>query len=161
MSFGYEIMASLIQLGRAFCIFANGGYLVKPTLLLDPKMPEAKIKRDLSSKSAPKPKLYNDHVLSQMRKILQDVGYTVRGCTVMGKTGTARCAVHGGYSNTEHLYTFVGIVEKGDYKRVIVTFINRPQKTHLWASEVAAPLFQKVAERMIVYESADKGKIMV
>jgi hypothetical protein len=32
---------------------------------------------------------------------------------------------------------------------------------HFWASEVAAPFFQKVAERMIVYESADKGKIMV
>ncbi|KKQ10983.1 MAG: hypothetical protein US22_C0046G0001, partial [candidate division TM6 bacterium GW2011_GWF2_36_6] len=46
-------------------------------------------------------------------------------------------------------------------KRVIVTFVNRPQKTHLWASEVAAPLFQRVAERMLIYESADKREIMI
>jgi len=59
------------------------------------------------------------------------------------------------------LYTFAGIVEKGDYKRVIVTFINRPQKVHLWASEVAAPLFQRVAERMILLDAQDKKQIMV
>jgi len=158
MSFGYEIMASLLQLGRAFCIFSNGGYLVNPTLLLDPKLkPDAKIKHET------KTKLYNDKVLSQMREILLGIGelHPVRGCTVFGKTGTARCAIPGGYSDKEHIYTFVGILEKGDYKRVIVTFINRPQKTHLWASEVAAPLFQRVAERMLVYGSSEKCEIMI
>ncbi len=154
MSFGYEIMASLLQLGRAFCIFSNGGYLVNPTLLMEPK-----IKKDYSKKI----KLYSDDVISKMRQILSGVGalHPIKGCTVMGKTGTARCASHGGYSNKEHVYTFAGMVEKGDYKRVIVTFINRPQKTHLWASEVAAPLFQRVAERMLIYESADKCEIML
>lgn len=154
MSFGYEIMASLLQLGRAFCIFSNGGYLVHPTLLMEPK-----IKKNYSKKI----KLYSDDVISKMRQILSGVGalHPIRGCTVMGKTGTARCASHGGYSNKEHVYTFAGIVEKGDFKRVIVTFINRPQKTHLWASEVAAPLFQRVAERMLIYESVDKREIML
>jgi cell division protein FtsI (penicillin-binding protein 3) len=153
MSFGYEVMASLLQLGRAFCIFSNGGYLVNPTLLLDPK-----IKKEL-----PKIKLYDDKILYQMREILLGIGnlHPVRGCTVFGKTGTARCAIPGGYSTKEHIYTFVGILEKGNYKKVIVTFINRPQKTHLWASEVAAPLFQRVAERMLIYESADKREIMI
>ena len=153
MSFGYEIMVSLLQLGRAFCIFSNGGYLVNPTLLLDPK-----IKKEVS-----KIKLYDDKVLSQMREILLGIGnlHPVRGCTVFGKTGTARCAAPGGYSNKEHIYTFAGILEKGDYKRVIVTFVNRPQKAHMWASEVAAPLFQRVAERMLIYESADKHEIMI
>lgn len=154
MSFGYEIMASLLQLGRAFCIFSNGGYLVNPTLVIDPNL-----KKD----SDKKVKLYDDKVLTQMRKILKSIGdlHPIRGCDVFGKTGTARCAVPGGYSNTEHIYTFVGILEKGDYKRIIVTFINRPQKAHMWASEVAAPLFQRVGERMLIYESADKKEIMI
>lgn len=179
MSFGYEIMVSLLQLGRAFCIFSNGGYLVEPTLVIEPK-----IKKDASCHPAvsaeasgegrklvsgsincksPKTKLYDSKVLSQMREILLGIGslHPVRGCTVFGKTGTARCAIPGGYSDKEHIYTFVGILEKGDYKRVIVTFINRPQKTHLWASEVAAPLFQRVAERMLIYESADRREIMI
>ncbi len=157
MSFGYEIMASLLQLGRAFCIFSNGGYLVNPTLIIDPKIKKGAVCHP------DKIKLYDDKILSQMREILLGIGnlHPVRGCTVFGKTGTARCAIPGGYSDKEHIYTFVGILEKGDYKRVIVTFINRPQKTHLWASEVAAPLFQRVAERMLIYESADSGKIMI
>jgi cell division protein FtsI (penicillin-binding protein 3) len=167
MSFGYEIMASLLQLGRAFCIFANGGYLVKPTLVLDPK-----IKKNNSGLSAivlqerrlgSKIKLYTDDTLAQVRQILKSIGdrHTIKGFDVFGKTGTARCAIPGGYSDKEHVYTFAGIVEKGDYKRVIVTFINRPQKAHMWASESAAPLFQRVAERMIIYESADKKRIMI
>ncbi len=153
MSFGYEIMASLLQLGRAFCVFANGGYLINPTLVIQPKT-----KSDRS-----RVKIYDDKVISQMRQILKKVGdlYPIKGCDVFGKTGTARCAIPGGYSDKEHVYTFAGIVEKGDYKRVIVAFINRPQKAHMWASESAAPLFQRVAERMIIYESADKKKIMI
>ncbi|MFA6534822.1 MAG: penicillin-binding protein 2 [Candidatus Babeliales bacterium] len=172
MSFGYEIMASLLQLGRAFCIFSNGGYLVNPTLVIEPKIkPEIKNKTSCHPElvsgsincSSSKIKLYDDNVISKMREILSGVGnlHPIRGCTVMGKTGTARCAIPGGYSDKEHIYTFVGILEKGDYKRVIVTFVNRPQKTHLWASEVAAPLFQRVAERMLIYESADKREIMI
>lgn len=154
MSFGYEITASLLQLGRAFCVFANGGYLVQPTIILEPKKEERVSK---------KIKIYDEKIIQEMRSVLKGIGdlHPIKGCLVMGKTGTARCAQGHGYSKTDHLYTFAGIVEKGDYKRVIVTFINRPQKVHLWASEVAAPLFQRVAERMILLDAQDKKQIMV
>src|SRR5208283_3943501 len=98
------------------CIFSNGGYLVKPTLLLDPKIKNAAVCHPAASVeargegwkldsglsaiathgrrlesmncSAPKTKLYNDKVLSQMREILLGIGelHPVRGCTVFGKT---------------------------------------------------------------------------
>lgn len=149
MSFGYEIMASLLQLGQAFCVFSNGGYLISPTIILDQQNPES---------AASKKRLYSEKTINTLRSILKGIGdlHPVQGCLVMGKTGTARCAEHHGYSQTEHLYTFVGILEKANYKRVIVTFINRPQKAHLWASEVAAPLFQRVAERMILLDAKNK-----
>ena len=154
MSFGYEIMASLLQLGRAFCVFSNGGYLVRPTIILDPKK---------EKNSSDKIKIYGEKTIETLRNILKTIGdsYSIKGCVVMGKTGTARCAEKHGYSKTDHVYTFAGIVEKGNYKRVIITFINRPQKAHMWASEVAAPLFQRVAERMILLDSQDKKEIMI
>lgn len=154
MSFGYEVTASLLQLGRAFCTFSNGGYLIKPTIILDPKNKGCSFDRI---------KIYDEKTINTVRLILKGIGdlHPVNGCLVMGKTGTARCAGKHGYSQTEHVYTFVGILEKGDYKRVIVTFINRPQRAHLWASEVAAPLFQRVAERMLMLDSMDKKEIML
>jgi cell division protein FtsI (penicillin-binding protein 3) len=145
MSFGYEAMASLLQLGRAFCVIANGGYLITPTLVLEQNQKKKIKKRE---------KLYKDQTLVVMKNILEKIGdrYKIDGYRVMGKTGTARCVIDGQYSKKEHVYTFAGIVERGRYRRVIVTFIKRPARASLWAAEVAAPLFQHVAERMVLYE---------
>lgn len=147
LAFGYEIMASLLQLGTAFSIIANGGYSVKPSLVIDPPQePWQKIK------------LLSDKSIEQIKDIMEKVAerYKVQGYRVMGKTGTARCVKDGVYSTKDHLYTFAGIVEKNDYKRVIVTFIKEPERAHMWASEVTAPLFQRVAERMVILDKTRK-----
>lgn len=143
MSFGYEVTASLLQLGRAFSIIANGGYSLAPTLLKDP---------------APRPfepvKLYRDDTIFHMKNTLEKIGekYPVKGCRVMGKTGTARCVVDGHFSKTAHVYTFAGIVERGNYKRVIVTFMREPSQANLWAAGTAAPIFHNIAQKMVLYE---------
>ncbi len=143
MSFGYELMATLMQLTKAFCIIANGGYDVQPSLIKVADAPGAVHK-----------KIYKDSTVALMKRILSRVceRYPMSGFQLMGKTGTARCVKDGRYSNKAHNYTFGGIVEKGDYRRVIVTFIKEPAKAGLWASEVALPLFRKIAERMVVHD---------
>jgi cell division protein FtsI (penicillin-binding protein 3) len=152
MSFGYEIMASLVQLGRAFCIIANGGYSLAPTLLKDP---------------APAPfkpaKLYRDDTIALIKNTLEKIGerYPVKGCRIMGKTGTARCVKDGKYSKTAHVYTFAGIVEHGNYKRVIVTFVREPSQANLWAAGVAAPMFHNIAQKMVHYEMMKDNLMMV
>jgi len=142
MSFGYEMMVSLVQLAKAFSIIANGGYDVTPTLLLDSERP-----------ASPK-KLYKDTTIEQMKTVLGRVSKKVPipGYDVMGKTGTARCVKNGRYSAQHHLYSFAGIVEKPGYRRVVVTFIREPDcgRNGLWASDVALPLFKRVAQSMVV-----------
>ncbi len=149
LAFGYEIMASLLQLGSAFSIIANGGYSVKPSLVIDPPQEPWQ-----------KTKLLSDRTIEQIKDIMEKIGerYKISGYRVMGKTGTARCVKDGVYSTKAHLYTFAGIVEKGDYKRVIVTFIKEPERAHMWASEVTAPLFRRVAERMVILDTTRRGK---
>lgn len=141
MSFGYEISATLLQLAKAFCIIANGGYDVRPRLI--------KSNENVLSK-----KLYSDETIRQMKYILESIGKLynkgIENFRIMGKTGTARLVKDGRYSTKDHIYTFAGIVEKDDYKRVIVTFVNNPNKGGLWASQVSAPLFNRIAERMVV-----------
>jgi len=142
LSFGYEIMASLLQLGKAISIIANGGYDCAPHLVYSKN-------RKYSGK-----RLYCEATMENMKTILQHSAtpYKITGIKTMGKTGTARVVVDGKYSNKQHIFTFAGCVERDDYKRVIVTFIKKPAKTYLWASQVTAPLFKKITEKMLLYE---------
>lgn len=144
LSFGYEIMVTLSQMTKAFSVIANGGYDMKLRLL----------NSDLDSTNKARHKLYSDKTIEYMKTIMQSVceKHQIPEFRIMGKTGTARCVKDGKYSNKHHTFTFGGIVEKGDYKRVIVTFIKEPEKASLWASEVALPLFHRIAESMIVYD---------
>ena len=70
----------------------------------------------------------------------------------MGKTGTAKLVIDGAYSD-HNIYTFVGIIEKDGYQRVIVTFIKDTANSKgIYADTVAAPLFEKIAEKVLIHD---------
>ena len=52
----------------------------------------------------------------------------------------------------KNIYTCAGIVQKDDYQRVIVTFVKEAHGTNLFAATVAAPLFERVAEKMLIHD---------
>ena len=61
MSFGYEMMASLLQLGRAFSVIANDGYLVDPCLIIAGQQPKVSHR------------LYKPATIATMKDILEQV----------------------------------------------------------------------------------------
>ncbi len=146
MSFGYELMATLLQLGKAFSVIANGGYLVEPFLVKEP----VKIKNSFRKK------IYKSKTIDDMKDILEAIGSkfskNLEGFRVMGKTGTARVFKDGQYSKKDHIYSFAGIIEKDDYRRVIIIFVKEPKGAGWWASQISAPLFSRVAEKMIIHD---------
>lgn len=148
LSYGYEITATLLQLARAFSVFANDGYLVSPRIILEPA----------TQTDLPK-KLYTHQTIEAMRSILELTTTQgtakrarVKGYKVLSKTGTANALVNGVYDSTKNLYTCAGIVERDNYKRVIVTFIKEAKAKNLYASTVAAPLFERVAEKVLIHQ---------
>lgn len=155
LSYGYEISATLLQLARAFCIIANGGYAIKPVLMIDD--------RSQILRGSP---LYSATTIETIKNILEGTVLQgsaqkarIQGYRIMGKTGTANLLVNGSYSYTKNIYTFAGIVEnsaptrtKGSYQRVIVTFVKDVSKHNVYASTIAAPLFEKIAERMLIHD---------
>ena len=146
LSFGYEIMATLLQLARSYSIVANGGYDIQPSLILG--VP----KRALIHK-----RLYKQSVVDQIKDIIELKGwlrdrYSINGYRIMGKTGTTRSLKDGKYSKKDHNYTYAGIIEKGGYKRVIITFVKEPKESNIWSAQITTPLFHKIAEKMIVYD---------
>ncbi len=147
LSYGYEISGTLLQLGRAFCLLAHGGHMVQPRLIMNDEI-----------KVSTKP-LYRPESITAIREImaqtaLHGTGWLARipGCNVMIKTGTANTLVNGAYCHDKNLYTAAAIIEKGDYQRVIVTFVKHAQMANAYASTIAVPLLRRIAEKMIIHE---------
>ncbi len=146
LSYGYEISATLLQLACSFCMIANDGYAITPTLILGN-----------ANNSPTGQQLYATEHIQTLKNILAsgtNYGTSKRahieGYRIMCKTGTANMLVNGHYQNNKSLFTCVGIVEKEAYQRVIVTFIKQAQGENIFASTVAAPLFERVAQRVII-----------
>lgn len=145
LSYGYEITATLLQLACSFCMIANDGHAISPTLIFnDNNRPNDR-------------QLYSTENIHTLKNILTSgtaYGTSKRahidGYRVMCKTGTANMLINGQYQNDQNLFTCAGIVEKDNYQRVIVTFIKQAKGENLFASTVAVPLFERVAQKVII-----------
>lgn len=150
LSYGYEIRATLLQVARAFSIFTNGGYLIQPRIILEPEQYQKKPE-----------KIYSDQSIAFMRTILEKTTSlqgtakyaALHGYTTLGKTSTANLIVDGKYDPTKNFYGFIGIVEKGSYKKVVGCFLKESPQKDLYAATVAAPLFKKIVEKLLIHSN--------
>jgi len=140
LSYGYEITASLLQLARAFSIVANDGYDVIPTLIINTQS------HDRTDQ------LFSMASIQAIKDIMKKTRKDIQDYTLMYKTGTANKLIDGQYDNTKNIFTCAGILEKGDYRRVIVVFINQVAKRNLLAATVAAPLLEKLAKKLLIHD---------
>jgi cell division protein FtsI (penicillin-binding protein 3) len=76
----------------------------------------------------------------------------INGYRVMSKTGTANLLDNGHYNPDKNIFTCAGIVEKDSYQRVIIVFIKEVGQKDLYASSVAAPLFERVAQKLLIHD---------
>lgn len=148
LSYGYEISLTILQLACAMCIIANNGYSMRPQLLMD-----------RSDGEVAAVKLYSDESIAAIKEILEKTTLqgtarraAIKGYRIMSKTGTANMLVNGKYDPKRNLYSCAGIVEKGDYQRVIVTFIKEARYDNIYASTVAVPLFEIIAQHMLIHD---------
>lgn len=147
LSYGYEVTATLLQLAKAFALIARDGVPVNPHIVMQ------------SSYNQPSEPLYDADTITVIKEMLRrttQMGTAkkaqVHGCTVFSKTGTANMLIDGAYVQTKNRYTCAGIVQKGDYQRIIVTFVQEADRGDLFAATVTAPLFEEIAERMLIHE---------
>lgn len=148
LSYGYEINCSLLQLARVFGIIATEGFDVHPRLI-----------QAQGSSCQPKERLFSSKSCRELKAILTTEKPTpgnikpyIEGFTIGVKTGTANTLINGRYDETKNLYTCAGFVEKGDYQRIIVVFIKEAAHKRLLASQVAAPLLQDIAQKLVIHE---------
>jgi cell division protein FtsI (penicillin-binding protein 3) len=145
LSYGYEIRTTLLQLAQLFSMIANDGYAIQPHIIYS--------EEPLNNR--PLKKKFSRNAIKTTQEILKRTTpwrAQIKGYTVMGKTGTANMLMNGVYDTTKNLYTFAGILQKGCYKRVIVTFVKETERSDLYASQVAAPLFKTIAEKLAMHD---------
>ena len=139
MSYGHGISVSLIQVARAYMIFARNGEMIPLSFmkLAQPPVPQ----RVISERTA-----------QQMRVMMEKVvgpGGTaplaqVRGYRVAGKTGTAHKLEGGRYVN-KYVASFVGFAPISDPRIIIAVMVDEPTAGGHFGGQVAAPVFSNVA----------------
>lgn len=143
LSYGYESMCSLLQLGRAFSIIANNGATVRPTILRD-KRPGRGLQ------------LYDSEPIRQIRDVLVRGAnahhLTLPGFTVLGHLGSAVIIKNSGESTQGTILSGGCIIEKDGYQRVIVSLIEAPHITAEDEYEVSAHLMSRLATITSLHE---------
>lgn len=153
LALGQEISVTAIQLARAYAALANGGLLVQPTLIAEVRDREGN-QVAVNGKNTFKHALPQE-VAKAVATLLQGVveegtgkAAAVAGYPVAGKTGTAQKAVGGSYRAGQHAAWFAGFLPMPNPRLVLVVCVDEPRQT-FWASEVAAPAFGRMAQRLV------------
>ncbi len=138
MSYGYGLSVSLLQMARAYTVFARDGDMVGLTL----------VKRDDQPTTT---QIYPPEVVQKIRLWLEAAAgpegakaAQVQGYRVAGKSGTARKIVDGKYSTSRYRGSFVGFAPVSDPRIVVAVTIDEPQAGVYYGGKVAAPVFAAI-----------------
>lgn len=144
MSYGHGISVSLLQLARAYTIFASDGELKSPTLIRDGGILESK--RVISKDTALA-------VRKMLEMAVQPGGTAPRaqaaGYRVAGKTGTAHKIEGRGYAANRYISSFVGFAPVSNPRIIIAVMIDEPSAGQYYGGAVAAPVFSEVVGRAL------------
>jgi len=139
MSYGHGISVSLIQLARAYTIFARDGDLVPLTML----------RSEQPAQGIPVVSPGNAAAVRRMLEMAAGPGGTaplaqVAGYRVAGKTGTAHKQEGGRYVN-RYIASFVGFAPVSNPRLVVAVMIDEPSAGKYYGGQVAAPVFSRIA----------------
>jgi cell division protein FtsI (penicillin-binding protein 3) len=141
MAYGHGISLSLVQLARAYTVFARDGELVPLTLVKSGAA--AAGDKVLSAEAA--------RAVRAMMELAVQPGGTgprarIMGWRVAGKTGTAHKQENGAYAADKYLASFVGIAPASAPRLVVAVMIDEPAPGDHYGGTVAAPVFAQVMQ---------------
>ena len=139
MSYGHGVAVSLIQLARAYAIFARDGETVPLTLIRSDE-PPAHGARVFSQETA-------REIRTMLEMAVQPEGTApkarVPGYRVGGKTGTAY-KIEGGVYVRKYIASFIGLAPIGDPRLVVAVMIDEPTGGAHYGGDVAGPVFSQI-----------------
>jgi cell division protein FtsI (penicillin-binding protein 3) len=152
LSFGQEIGVTALQLASAVSAVANGGTLMRPTIVRHVEDRTGAVVR--TTHPAVVRRVIEPGTVDGLTALLEGVVENgtgrlaaVPGYRVAGKTGTAqKIDATGKYSMIDHVASFVGYVPASRPAIVILVSLDTPRGPRNQGGDVAAPLFARIAE---------------
>ena len=153
---GHGVAVTRLQMALAMCAIANGGWLMKPTLVdrledrrgnVVAKFSPQRVRQVLDTSTA--------HQMVQALKTVPTPEGTapkaaMEHYTVAGKTGTAQKAGVGGYIPGKYVSSFIGFFPADDPELCISIVMDEPKNGH-YGGQVAGPVFKRVAQHAANY----------
>ena len=153
MSFGYGVSVTPLQLIVAYSAIVNGGILYEPHILKSKTDKSGVVKYESSPIVIRR--VISEETSARVKKILRRAVKNGTGhladleeISVGGKTGTSRQIINGKYSRQKYHASFIGFFPADSPQLVCLVIVNSPQ-TEKYGGKVAAPMFKKIAERII------------
>ncbi|MCH9028175.1 MAG: hypothetical protein IH819_00865, partial [Bacteroidetes bacterium] len=153
MSFGYGVSVTPLQLIVAYSAIVNGGILYEPHILKSKTDKSGVVKYESSPIVVRR--VISEETSARVKKILRRAVKNGTGhladleeISVGGKTGTSRQIINGKYSRQKYHASFIGFFPADSPQLVCLVIVNSPQ-TEKYGGKVAAPMFKKIAERII------------
>jgi len=147
---GQGIAVTPLQMARAYATVANGGVAVQPHLV--------DTIGDGDPRAVKKTRIMSPRTAEQLNRMLRlvvgegtGVEAQIPGYVVAGKTGTAAKAdpVHGGYSTSKYVGSFVGFAPARNPRVVVLVTVDEPST--IWGGVVAAPAFKEITQFALQY----------
>lgn len=144
MSYGYGLSASLLQLARAYTVFAHDGELL-PVTITKNEQPVAGVR------------VFSTETARSMRRMLQmaageggtgPLAQTV-GYSVGGKSGTAHKQEGKGYADKKYRSWFVGLSPIDKPRIIVAVMVDEPGNGKYYGGTVAAPVFSSVVQQTL------------
>lgn len=139
MSYGHGISVTLLQLAKAYTVFANDGE-IKPVSLL--KLKDAPVGAQVFS-------VKTSHDVKDMLELVVLPGGTalkaqVAGYRVAGKTGTTHKLGDHGYEKDKYVGSFIGMAPASNPRLIMAVMIDDPSSGEYYGGTIAAPVFSAV-----------------
>ncbi len=139
ISYGHGVSVSLLQLARAYLIFATEGEL-KPLSMVKRQLPPDS-QQVISRKTA-------RQVRRMLEMVVQPGGTAMRaqiaGYRVAGKTGTSHKLIGGSYAADRYISSFVGFAPASRPRLIVAVMLDEPTLGEHFGGVVAAPVFARV-----------------
>lgn len=155
LAYGYGFSSTLLQLARAYTVFATDGVLLPVTV-----QPRKSGYRAIGKR------VFSRQTVASIRAMLEQAA-TPNGTAqkaqipryrIGGKTGTTRKIIDGAYQNKRYVSLFAGLAPITDPKFVMVVAIDDPRGKFYYGGDVAAPVFSSLmADLMRLYNVKPDG----
>jgi cell division protein FtsI (penicillin-binding protein 3) len=158
ISMGQEIGITPLQLIALISTIANDGVWVAPRIVAGTVEPQS-TPQTISFQPGESRRVISPLTAAQMRQMLQDVVLKgtgpkaiLEGYSSAGKTGTAQKVdpATGAYSKSKYVASFAGFAPVNDPKVSVAVILDSAVGLHQ-GGQVAAPVFQRVAQQVLGY----------